>query len=142
MAALAVLVLAACGDDNGTTDAQPTTAEAPEGGSDDPAVVFQEFQTALADGDTGKACGLLAPSAIKQTEKASIGGACETWVDEVSGAYDKATRDELRATRIEDTKVTGDNATVEYIAFSDVPLTVELQRSGDTWKISKLAEAV
>jgi hypothetical protein len=170
LALLAVLALAgfaaACGDDDEggdqadtttqteQTETQPATTEETEpaettpetsagGEGDDPEGTFLAFQTALADGDADAVCGSLTPSAIKQAEEASIGGKCNTWVEELSGAYDPGSKEKLKKTKVDGVQEKGDKATLKYTSpILNLPLEVELEKEGDVWKISKLAEGV
>ena len=169
LALLAVLALAgfatACGDDDddggdsaGTTQTQQTetqpatttdeteetTPETSAGGEgEDPESTFLAFQTALADGDADTVCGSLTPSAIKQVEEASIGGKCDTWVDEISKLYDAGSKAKLKKTEVDKVEEKGDKATVKYTSpILNLPLEAELEKDGDVWKISKLAENV
>lgn len=167
LALLAILALtgfaAACGDDddNGgdqadTTQTQQTETEPatttdettpPEtsagGEGEDPESAFLAFQTALADGDADTVCGSLTPSAIKQVEEASIGGKCDTWVKELSGVYDASSKEKLKNTKVDSVDEKGDKATLKYTSpILNLPLEVELEKDGDVWKISKLAEGV
>lgn len=114
----------------------PADAKDPEG-------AFLAFQSALADGDQDAVCGSLTPSAIKQAEEASIGGKCDTWVDEISKLYDAASKQKLKNTEVDSVDEKGDKATVKYTSpILNLPLEAELEKSGDGWKISKLAENV
>ena len=162
--ALLALVAAGCGDDDEggddtqpaqtqtqpqqqpttTTDTEPEPAdESPPADAKDPEGAFLAFQAALADGDKEAVCGALTPTAIKQVEEASIGGKCDTWVEEIAGAYDPASKEKLKNTKVDSVEEQGDKATIEYTSpILNLPLEVELEKSGDAWKISKLAEGV
>jgi hypothetical protein len=168
LAVLAIAGLAAgCGDDDGgdagsdkaetttqQTDTQPTTTEEAEpaettpetsagGGGEDPEGTFLAFQNALADGDADAVCGSLTPSGIKQVEAASIGGKCDTWVEEISKLYDPASKAKLRKTEVDSVAEKGDKATIKYVSpILNLPLEVEVEKDGDAWKISKLGENV
>ena len=88
-------------------------------------------------------CGSLTPSAIKQVEEASIGGKCDTWVEEISKIYDAGSKDKLRKTKVDDVTESGETATVKYTSpILNLPLEAELEKSGDGWKISKLGENI
>jgi hypothetical protein len=170
LALLAVLALtglaAGCGgddegDDPAATTEQPTTQQTepaatdePEttvttpaasagGEGEDPEGTFLAFQNALADGDADTVCGSLAPSAVKQAEEASLGGKCETWVEEISKLYDPASKTKLKKTKVSDVSEKGGKATIKYTSpILNIPLEVELEKTGGAWKISKLAENV
>ena len=171
LALLAVLALAgfaaACGDDDeggdsadtttqqtetqpATTATEPeteTTETTPESSAgaegEDPESTFLAFQTALADGDADTVCGSLTPTAIKQVEEASIGGKCDTWVDEISKLYDAGSKEKLKKTKVDSVDEKGDKATVKYTSpILNLPLEAELEKDGESWKISKLAENV
>ena len=169
LALLAILALAgfaaACGDDDEGGDSGDTTvqtepappptdeteaadpdtepADTPTADAKDPESAFLSFQTALADGDADAVCGSLTPTAIKQVEEASIGGKCDTWVEELSNVYDPGSEAKLRKTKVDDVVEKGDKATVKYTSpILNLPLEAELEKDGDVWKISKLAEAV
>ena len=169
LALLAILALAgfaaACGDDDEggdsadtttqQTETQPattgteteTTETAPESSAgaegEDPESTFLAFQNALADGDADTVCASLTPSAIKQVEEASIGGKCDTWVDELSGVYDAKSKEKLKNTKVDSVDEKGDKATLKYTSpILNLPLEVELEKDGESWKISKLAEGV
>jgi hypothetical protein len=167
LALLAILALAgfaaACGDDDEgdekaatttqpeqteiqvttTDETTPETSAGGGGGGDDPEGTFLAFQTALADGDADAVCGALAPSAIEQVEEASIGGKCDTWVEEISKLYDAGSKAKLKGTKVDDVQEKGDRATLEYTSpILNLPLEVELEKDGDAWRISKLAENV
>jgi hypothetical protein len=145
---------AACGDEDeggdrpGTTTQQAeTTVTMPEtsagGGGEDPESTFLAFQTALADGDADTVCGSLTPSAVEQVEEASIGGKCDTWVDEISKLYDASSKAKLKRTKVDSVDEKGDKATVKYESpILNLPLEAELEKDGDVWRISKLAENV
>lgn len=168
---LAVLILAGlaagCGGDDdgdkadkpaqtttGQADTQPTTTDETEpaettpetsagGGGEDPEGTFLAFQNALADGDADAVCGSLTPTAVKQAEEASIGGKCDTWVEEISKLYDPASKAKLKKTKVDSVAEKGDKATIKYVSpILNLPLEVELEKTGDAWKISKLAENV
>ena len=153
---VATLALSGCGGDGGdgngdgggespaqTESQTPAPAPAPSAAGDDPEAVFKAFQNALADGDAGTACGHLGPSAVRQVEEASIGGTCEDWVEELTGAYDEASQEKLRDTKVEDVIVSGDRATIKHIGpILEIPLEVELRRTDGSWRLSKLAEGV
>lgn len=164
-ALIATLGLAACGgDDEGggegatgqaqteqtTEQAQPPetqteteTESEPPADAKDPEGAFLAFQNALAEGDKEAVCGALTPSGIKQVEEASIGGTCETWVEEIAGAYDPASKEKLKKTKVDSVDEQGDRATIKYTSpILNLPLEVELEKSGDAWKISKLGENV
>ena len=124
-----------------TTETEPEPAG--DGGAKDPESAFLAFQNALADGDKEKVCGSLTPSAIKQVEEASIGGKCDTWVEEISGVYDPGSKEKLRKTKVDDVAESGNKATIKYTSpILNLPLEVELEKSGESWKISKLGENV
>jgi hypothetical protein len=129
-------------------EAEPETETEPEPPADakDPEGAFLAFQSALADGDKDAICdGLLAPSAVKQAEEASIGGKCDTWVEELSGVYssDPDTKKKLKGTKVDSVDEQGGKATLEYTSpILNLPLEVELEKAGEDWKISKLAEGV
>ena len=171
LALLAILALAgfaaACGDDDGgdsadtttqqteappattgtETEAEPETDTAPESSAgaegEDPESTFLAFQNALADGDADTVCGSLTPSAIKQVEEASIGGKCDTWVDEISKLYDAGSKEKLKKTKVDSVEEKRDKATVKYTSpILNLPLEAELEKDGESWKISKLAENV
>jgi hypothetical protein len=125
--------------------AQPgeTAPARPSAGKKDPAAVFKEFQTALADGDAASACSLLAPSGTRQVEAASIGGSCEKWVEELNRTYDAGSKEKIRKTKVRDVAIRGDKATIKYTApILNIPGDVQLQRSNGVWRLSKLFEAV
>jgi hypothetical protein len=128
----------------GETEPAETTPETSAGGEgEDPESTFLAFQNALADGDADAVCGALAPSAVKQAEEASIGGKCDTWVDEISKLYDPGSKAKLKTTKVDSVDENGDRATIKYTSpILDLPLEVELEKTGDAWKISKLAENV
>ena len=132
---------ATTGTEPQTTETTPETSAGGEG--DDPESTFLAFQTALADGDADTVCGSLTPTAIKQAEEASIGGKCDTWVDELSGVYDASSKEKLKRTKVDSVDEKGDRATLKYKSpILNLPLEVELEKDGDVWKISKLAEGV
>ena len=126
------------------TETEPKTTESdPPADAKDPKGAFLAFQNALADGDAEAVCGAMAPSAVKQAEEASIGGKCDTWVKELTGVYDPASKEKVRNTKVDKVEEKGDRATISYTSpILDLPLEVELVKSGDTWKISKLNEGV
>lgn len=125
------------------TDTEPRTEADPPADAKDPEGAFLAFQTALANGDTAAVCGALTPSAVKQVEEASIGGECDTWVEEISKLYDEASKQKLKRTEVDSVDEQGDEATVKYTSpILNLPLEAELEKSGDSWKISKLAENV
>jgi hypothetical protein len=127
------------------TETEPETTEesSPPADAKDPEGAFLSFQNALADGDAGTVCGLLTPSAVKQAEEASIGGKCDTWVEELSGVYDPKSKEKVKNTKVDSVEEKGDKATIKYTSpILDLPLEVEMEKSGDGWKISKLAEGV
>jgi hypothetical protein len=167
VALLAVVALAgfaaACGDDDdggddaadtqtqqtepaapdGTETTETTPDTSAQGDKSDPEGAFLAFQTALADGDADEVCGSLTPSAIKQAEEASIGGKCDTWVEELSGAYDAGSKEKLKNTKVDSVEEKGNKATVKYTSpILNIPLEAEMEKDGDVWKISKLAEGV
>lgn len=169
LALAATLVLAACGgDDEGgdegdkgqaqteqtTEQAQPPetqteteteteTESEPPADAKDPEGAFLAFQNALANGDKEAVCGALTPTAIKQVEEASIGGKCDTWVEEIAGVYDPGSKEKLKKTKVDSVDEQGDKATIKYTSpILNIPLEVELEKSGDAWKISKLGENV
>jgi hypothetical protein len=125
--------------------AQPgqTAPARPSAGKKEPAAVFKEFQTALADGDAAHACSLLSPSGTRQVEAASTGGSCKKWVEELNRSYDAGSKERLRKTTVRDVAVTGDKATIKYQApILNIPGVVQLQRSNGVWRLSKLFEGV
>lgn len=162
LALTAILGLAAgCGDDEEGDTGQAQTEQTqeqtqppetqtgaqtesePPADAKDPEEAFLAFQNALADGDEEAVCRALAPSAIKQVEEASIGGKCDTWVEEIAGAYDAASKEKLKDTKVDSVDEQGDRATIKYTSpILNLPLEVELEQSGDAWKISKLGENV
>ena len=149
-------VAVGCGGDDDDTDTGATQtrtqpAETPrtettppsDGGANDPEAAFLSFQSALADGDADRVCASLTPTATKQVEEASIGGSCEKWVKEIAGAYDEGSKAKLRKTKVDDVSASGSKATVKYTSpILNLPLEVELEKSGSTWRISKLGENV
>jgi hypothetical protein len=167
LALAATLALAACGgDDEGgdegekgqaqteqttertqppetQTQTEEQTESDPPANADDPEGAFLAFQNSLAEGDEEAVCGALTPTAIKQVEEASIGGKCDTWVEEIAGAYDPASKEKLKNTKVDSVDEQGDKATIKYTSpILNLPLEVELEKSGDAWKISKLGENV
>ncbi len=153
--ALVLVGAASCGGDDSSEDepaqkesspqqesSQANGSEAPES-ADTPEAAFELFHRGLAAGDADAVCGTLAPSAVKQTEEASLGGSCDDWVKELTGAYDQASKEKLRAAKPTDVTIEGDKATIEYKApILDIPLAIEAEKSGSVWKLSKLAEGV
>lgn len=80
---------------------------------------------------------------MKQTEEASLGGSCEDWVEEIGGAYDDGAKAKVRAAKPGDIAIDGDKATIEHKApVLGIPLTIEAEKSGSSWKLSKLSEGV
>lgn len=156
LVAAAALAAGGCGgddEDGGGTDRGATATEQPQAqetdtgaapaSAEDPEGAFRQFQSALADGDAETACGLLTDSAREQVENASIGGSCENWVEEFTGVFTDDIRGGLRDVDVTDVRERGDRATVEYRSpILDIPLEAELQRAGDGWRLSKLAEGV
>lgn len=156
LAAIAAIALASgCGGDGedageegaatstAPAQAQETGSAPPPASADDPAAAFTSFQAALAEGDAGTACGLLADSAVQQVEEASIGGSCEDWVEEFSGVFTDEIRDELRSIEPGEVTERGDEATVEYTSpILDLPLEARLERTPEGWRLSELAEGV
>ena len=153
--ALVLVGAASCGDDDSSGDEPAQDKSSPQkessqadGGAapesaDTPEAAFEVFHGALADGDADTVCGTLAPSAVKQTEEASLGGSCEDWVKELTGAYDQASKEKLKAAKPTDVAIEGDKATIEYKApILGIPLVIEAEKSGSDWKLSKLAEGV
>lgn len=135
------------GDGRAATDAPPAEDQdvdtAPAADQGDPAAVFQQFQTALSEGDAGAACALLADAARKQAEDASIGGSCDDWVEELSGVFTDEIRESLRSTPVLEATEDGDRATVRYRSpILDLPLEAELERENGSWRLSRLAEGV
>ncbi|HEX8645343.1 MAG TPA: hypothetical protein VF715_00480 [Thermoleophilaceae bacterium] len=127
------------------TETEPGTETETEPPADakDPEGAFLAFQNALANGDKEAVCGMLTPSAVKQAEEASIGGKCDTWVEEISKLYDEASKQKLKSTEVDSVDEQGDKATVKYTSpILNLPLEAELEKSGEGWKISKLAENV
>lgn len=125
------------------TETEPETESEPPADAKDPEGAFLAFQAALADGDEEAVCGSLTPSAVEQVEEASIGGKCDTWVEEISGPYDAGIKEKLKNTKVDSVDEQGDKATVKYTSpILNLPLEAQLEKSGDGWKISKLAEGV
>ena len=148
--ALILVGPAACGDDDdsgGDKPAQQESSQASGGGApgsaDTPEAAFASFHSALAEGDADAVCGALAPSAVKQTQAASVGGSCEDWVKEIASAYDDAAKAKLRAAKPRDVAIDGNKATIKYTApVLGIPVTIEAEKSGSTWKLTKLSEGV
>lgn len=125
------------------TETEPQAQAEPPADAKDPEGAFLAFQNALAAGDKDAVCGALTPTAVKQVEEASIGGKCDTWVEEISKLYDAASKEKLKKTKVDSVQEQGDKATVKYTSpILNLPLEAELEKSGDGWKISKLAENV
>ncbi len=117
-ALLCALVLAACGDDGG---------EAGSGGSSDEQAVrdaTERYIEAFTDGDAKAVCDMLTPAARKQVTDAFAelgGGDCHEVMETAFGFLEDKDREELKATKVESVKVTGDTATVTVTGSDEAP---------------------
>ena len=141
---LALLALiAGCGDDEksgGGGEGGDSTELASDA---TPTEVYEEFQAAVAGGDADTACGLLAPSALKQVEQASIGGTCDDWDGEVESVLTPAYKNSMENARVTNERIQGESATLEVQdPVLDLPLEVELEQVDGSWKLSKLSSFV
>ena len=125
------------------TETETEAESSPPADAKDPEGAFLAFQIALADGNKDAVCGALTPTAVKQAEEASIGGKCDTWVEEISKLYDAGSKEKLKKTKVDSVDEQGEKATVKYTSpILNLPLEAELEKSGEGWKISRLAENV
>ena len=93
------------------------------------------------DADADAVCSTLAPSAVTQTEEASLGGSCEDWVEEIGGAYDDGAKAKVRAAKPGDIAIDGQGDDRAQGTSADL-LAIEAEKSGSSWKLSKLSEGV
>ena len=116
LASLSLVAFAGCG---------------PFGGG--PEDTVKDFSKALADGDGGKACDLVADEYKEQ----ELGGdECEDAVEEFADQASDEDKDKLRDVEVSDVEEDGDKATAKVKAEGEDEEEVELEKVDGDWKIS------
>ena len=125
---LPVLLAAGCGGDDteGMTDPQQVRA------------VAERYFEAMADGDAGGWCDTLSAAEDDRVVEGSGYDSCEEGVQDTVEMVGEQQLEAIRQIRVEEPRVTGDSATVEFSAGGRPgPQPLELTREDGEWKISR-----
>jgi hypothetical protein len=123
------LVLTAAGCGGAASASSPTDA-------------VRSYNSAVADGDGARACGLLDGAARKELQDSTQGairGSCRQVIEALAAFYDDATKQRLRDAQV-DSHSDGDRGTATFAS----PVTpgqresYQLQRVDGGWKIASL----
>jgi hypothetical protein len=110
-----------------------------------PGDTVRTYNAAIADGKSQRACAQLDATAQKELQDAVQGAArasCKDVIGLLAGFYDQATKDRLRAAKVE-VKTTGGRASATFpsptaLGGPQGRQTYELKREGGRWKIDRL----
>jgi hypothetical protein len=111
------------------------------GESADVGGIVDRHLEAIADGDSRAACRDLTAEAkklvvvsVNATAGDDVARTCETAYDGIAAGLDDAVKEKLRDSR-QDVSLDGDRAVVDSSATTG---EVQLQRTGETWRITRI----
>jgi hypothetical protein len=99
---------------------------------------------ALADGDGGKACGLLSTTVEQQLKKGLEaspqykGKSCAEVLTTISKNYPEEVRTRLRGLQIKQAKTNGDKAVAVFSAPGAAAAKISMAREDGSWKVAAL----
>ena len=122
-------------------------SDAPQSEADAVAKLLTDAAKAVADKDGGKACGYLTPDAQRQAVlSAGVAQAfgnldCAALVDRATAFLTPLDRKQIESLEPSNVMVSGTSASAT-LAGGNTSVQLNLQKSGDDWKISGFSDAV